>query len=75
MTLVKIISDDDGTIIDNPKWCFAVPANFSDGERALCSGQVFGEGEGAAVFKRKDKGKVTCPNCIRWIKMIGSADI
>lgn len=75
MALVKILSDDDGTIVENPKWCFAMTSNFADGERTLCSGQVFGYGEGAATYKRKDKGKVTCPKCIRLIKFIRTADI
>lgn len=65
MKLVKIISDEDGTKIDNPKWCVVNP--FGDSERALCTGQTFGYGEGNADYQIKE-GKTTCPQCIKMLK-------
>ncbi len=65
MQVVKILYDENGEKIDSPKWCAI--NDFNDGQRTYCSGQVFGYGEGSAVFKVKD-GKITCPQCIGQIK-------
>lgn len=67
MKLVKITHDEDGEKVDNAKWCYAI--YDGDAERALCSGQVFGEGEGEAKYKEKEvaKGGITCEDCRRII--------
>lgn len=68
--LVKILIDDDGTKVDKPKWCLVrdtcgSPATF-------CSGEVFGYGEGDAVYEQKtvERKGVTCPKCIEEIREI-----
>lgn len=65
--LVKITHDEDGYKIDNPQWCYVF--NLGDAPRALCSGQVFGFGEGSAKFRVKtvERG-ITCPECRNIIK-------
>lgn len=70
--LVKIIKDEDKFKIDNPKWCLVVFAAGSP--MALCSGQVFGEGEGDAVYKEKwiKQGGITCPKCLTQIMFFKS---
>ena len=67
--------DDDRQIIpvEERKWCLLI-------EKAgcgtpLCTGEVFGGGEGDATadVKSVKRGGVTCPQCleeIKWIKSI-----
>jgi hypothetical protein len=71
--VVKIIYDEDGAKRDSPKWHLVV--SHGDAPRTACTGEVFGEGEGAAIYKKKTvtKGGVTCPHClqiIKWYKSI-----
>ena len=73
MELVKIITDDDGEIQDNPKWHLV--KYDGDAQRTVCTGDVFGFGEGSAIFKQKqsNKGGIACENClsiIKWYKSI-----
>lgn len=65
--LVKLITDEDGEKM-HPVWHF--PFNTGDGNRVLCSGQVFGEGEGLATFETKivQRGGITCQQCLNIIK-------
>lgn len=66
--LVKILTDEDGEK-QPPHWHFVYATAGS--EHALCSGQVFGSGEGLATFKEKivQSGGITCPDCKHIIKM------
>ena len=73
MEVVKITFHDDGEKAHSPKWHLV--QNFGDAQRALCTGECFGEGEGGAVYEVKElvKGGVTCENCkriIRWYKSV-----
>lgn len=70
MKLVKLITDDDGRKVDRPAWHYVT--HWSDGERTLCSGEVFGPGESQAEYKEKevDKGGITCNRCLAIIKEI-----
>jgi len=75
--LVKILSDDSGERRNSPKWCLVNP-NYPDGSpRTYCSGEAFGEGESAVVYKEKwvSKGGITCPLCLRYIKVIKSVKL
>lgn len=67
--LVRILIDDSGDKAPKPgDWHLVV--NEAGSDMALCSGEVFGEGEGTAVFKEKQvkRGGVTCPDCLRRIR-------
>lgn len=66
--LVKIIFDDDGEATNNDSWHLAVQPDGSP--RTLCTGEVFGGGEGEAVYKTKsvERGGITCPKCLEIIK-------
>jgi hypothetical protein len=67
--LVKIITDEDGSPVE-PLWHLA---SFGGGSPVvLCDGQVFGYGEGDAVFEEKTmrRGGITCPCCIDHIKLM-----
>ncbi len=66
--LVKILFDDDGAKNENRNWHLV--QSHGDATRTVCTGEVFGEGEGSAVYKKKqkEKGGITCPGCIRIIK-------
>ena len=71
--LVKIISDDDGEAIDKPVWHLSTDA--CSGNTVLCTGEVFGFGEGDAVYKTKEveRGGITCEHCLtslKWFKSI-----
>lgn len=68
-TLVKILADDNGEVIENPKWCFSV---HWSGNQALCSGQFYGYGESGAEYEIKStkKGGITCTDCLEKIKQI-----
>jgi hypothetical protein len=66
MKLVKILVSDDGEKQDAPKWHLV--QNFGDSPRTVCPGEVFGMGEGSAVFKEKNTGKITCHQCIEIVK-------
>jgi len=66
MTVVKILFNEDGEKEFRPKWHYIM---CIDAERTLCTGEVFGYGEGKAVYKTRE-GKVTCPDCIAIIKKI-----
>lgn len=74
MELVKIISDEDGTRVDDPKWCLGDSQGGAPVQ--LCTGQVYGYGEGAATFETKQVGKFPrhgcgkCQDRIRYFKAI-----
>lgn len=66
--VVKIILDDDGDKSISNKWHYVEVSGGSP--NTLCTGEVFGYGEGQAVFitKEKEKGGITCENCLSIIK-------
>lgn len=72
--LVKILYDDDGEKVENPKWHLAI---FDTGMMAYCSGEFFGLGESRVVFETKEtkKGGITCANCLYKIKLIKSVKL
>jgi hypothetical protein len=67
--VVKILTDEDGEPMP-PEWHF--PLNIGDADRVLCSGQVFGDGEGSATFKIKvvKRGGITCEKCLSILKAL-----
>lgn len=70
--LVKILFDEDGTKQESPKWHLATP--FGDAYRTVCTGEVFGFGEGSVIFKEKIATKgITCSDCkdmVEWFKSV-----
>lgn len=69
MQLVKIITDEDGEA-EVPDWHLVV--DYGGSPQAFCSGQVFGDGEGAATYKtkRRQRGGITCERCLERIAEI-----
>lgn len=67
MRLVRIIQNEDGEMQES-KNDWHLVQNIGDSPRVVCTGEVFGEGEGMAVFKEKITGKITCCNCIKIVK-------
>jgi hypothetical protein len=69
--LVRIITDDD----EFPKsdahvWHLVDPTN-DQGPAALCTREFFGLGESICTFEtKKSERGITCPECIRKIKLI-----
>lgn len=65
--LVKILVNDDGDH-ECREWCLV--DSTGDCERTACLGEVFGYGEGDAVYKEKyvKRGGVTCPQCLSVIR-------
>jgi hypothetical protein len=74
--LVRITVNDDGDDVFKPKWCI-FGLVYNDAARTLCTGEVFGYGEGEAVYTTKEvvRGGITCPNCITIIKTIKSVKL
>lgn len=71
--LVKIIKNEDGDFQQNPQWHLV--QNDGGSNRSVCTGEVFGLGEGSAEYKFKSvaKGGISCPECIeivKWFKTI-----
>lgn len=68
--LVKILFDEDGEPYENKHWHYVV--NTGGSNNALCTGEVFGYGEGNAKVKTKivQKGGITCEECIAFIKLL-----
>lgn len=70
--VVQIIVDDDGEDTNDNSWHLVVQPDGSP--RTLCTGEVFGKGEGSAVFKNKvvARGGITCKNCLNEIRFFKS---
>ena len=66
--LVKILSDDDGETVVNPKWHIVFTTDGTS--RTLCSGEAFGFGESSATFETKivQRGGIDCPKCMEWLR-------
>ena len=69
IAVVKFTKDDDGVRVVGDSWHLITNEDATN--RKLCTGECFGIGEGNAVFKVK-AGKITCPDCIKFIKWIQS---
>lgn len=69
--LVRITRRDDGEIVDNPVWCLVDPLCFG-GYKNLCSQEFLGEGESNAEFdtKYRNRGGITCKDCLEHIRSI-----
>jgi len=69
--LVKIIRDDDGELSNDNSWHLVDPSNDM-GPAALCTQEFFGLGESIVEFERKssNKGGITCPECLRKIRLL-----
>jgi hypothetical protein len=69
--LVKLITNEDGDPCP-PLWHLAGCVGGSNA--VLCTGEVYGEGEGAAVTETKSvkRGGITCNACISQIREIKS---
>ena len=67
MEVVQLITDSMGDETNDTSWHYI--QDWSDGDRVLCSGDVFGAGESSADYETKN-GKITCLKCIKIIKQI-----
>jgi len=65
--VVKITTNDAGEKIKQPKWCLVV--NRAGGEMTFCGGEFFGFGGSHCEYEQKE-GRITCPECIEFIKEI-----
>lgn len=75
--LVRIIKDDDGGLKDDPNvWHLVDPSN-NQGPAALCTQEFFGLGESGCEFETKQtkRGGITCPECLRKIKILKSVPL
>lgn len=70
--LVKLLSDDDGYEIPKSEQRWHLKIFASGSPMLLCTSEVYGVGEGAAVGVEKEtiRGGITCDRCIRDIKRI-----
>ena len=73
--LVKILFDEDGEKIDEPVWHLVV--SVSGSPATLCTGEVFGEGEGNAVYEEKqvNRGGITCKKCLEQLRDLKSVKL
>lgn len=69
--LVKIIRSDDGDLTENDSWHLVDPTN-DQGPAALCTQEFFGFGESMVEFETKTakRGGVTCPECLKKIRLM-----
>jgi hypothetical protein len=67
--LVKLITDEDGEACE-PVW--HVADEMGGAPAILCTGQVYGYGEGNAVTvaKQTKRGGITCAHCMNTVKAI-----
>ena len=74
-TIVKILSGDDFEERENPVWCL-VDEKCGD-SATFCSGEYFGYGASSCKYKVKtvEKGGITCPDCLKRIKIIKDIDL
>lgn len=74
-TLVKFFSDDDGRDSDSSIWHLVT--SVSGGACALCTLEFFGEGESSVVYetKRRERGGISCPECMKQIRTIKSVKL
>lgn len=73
MNLVKIIVDDDGVTVDNPKW--HIVDNFAGDPRVLCTAEVYCMTHTRRVEYELKYGKLKdcdCPNCLEIVKWFKS---
>lgn len=70
MAVVKILSNDDGQEINKEDQVWHFVNDHGSGQNTLCGGEYFGMGESAVKYKYKERGKITCPECIHMIKKI-----
>lgn len=70
--VVRIIESEDGESFGADLWHLVVRQDASP--RTLCSGEVFGYGEGVAKYQSKLvlRGGITCEDCLRIIKQFKS---
>ncbi len=70
--VVKILANEDGEQEIDPKWHLVTIGGGS--EMALCTGEVFGYGEGSAVYEKKkvERGGITCETCLQMLKLYKS---
>lgn len=70
--LVMITKTEDCEIVpeDERKWCVLLEAAGS--AVTLCTGEVFGLGEGnaEAITKEVARGGITCEQCLQMVKYI-----
>lgn len=73
--VVKIETDLYGDKVDDPVWHLSV--DFDGCSRALCTGEVYGEGENSVTyhFKQVKKNGVTCDACLHMIKYFKDLNI
>lgn len=66
--VVQIIADGSGEETNDTSWHYVV--QHGDSPRTLCSGEVFGDAEGSAIYRSKSvvRGGITCPKCLLIIK-------
>lgn len=71
--LVKILSDNAGEIRDKDFQYWHFVSN-KGGSQTLCEGEFFGYGESGCEFEEKsvERGGITCPKCLEFIKEIKS---
>ena len=75
--LVQLLTDEDGEPEEYPDRWHLVDGGNPQGESALCTSQFFGEGESPVEFKVKYvlRGGITCPECLRKLKIYKSVKL
>jgi hypothetical protein len=72
--LVKVIANDDGDEIPVEDQVWHVSSYGGGSPRVICTGEVFGIGEGSLVYQEKEvkRGGITCERCLDIVKGIKS---
>jgi hypothetical protein len=70
--LVRLLTDDSGEQVEEPKWCLVITVGGSNS--TFCTNEFFGYWEGDAQYDEKwvVRGGITCQDCLARIKEIKS---
>lgn len=68
ITLVKLLTHDDGEPVESPVWHLS--DQYGDSARTLCSGEAYGIGESSSEYEYASGfGRdITCDRCRRILK-------
>lgn len=68
--LIKLTVNEDGEEVKDSPWHLVDPSPGDASDRVFCSGECFGEGEGAArgTTKTVIQGGITCGPCLDKLK-------
>lgn len=74
--LVKLITNDDGDETLDDSWHLVDPT-MEQGPAVFCTAEFFGLGESSCTYEEKSvsKGGITCPHCLKKLRILKSVKL